>query len=373
MNKITKILAIAVTGTGLALAGLGILSGKSTELFYKIPHFRLYGQELGNWCWAAGIQMVNNEVTGVRVEQQDIVTEYIRSLLPPGQSTGEITMDTSVLCSEANPDYNLSLSPSGPDFIKRYFENKNYTITKKTFNSNQVYSEEEKLKLWENIKRNILADQPVILNGTTCTNCPGFWTTHTLVSTGFLEYEDQQLLFVQDPWKPFCEGCRYYLSYHHLWKSSEPESARWKVRLSDVYYDINIKKSGLNDLLSEIKGLERSVTSYLLHKASNASKSKKEEIITASEEITERYNSYQLSRSPDSRVTVNQTRNKETGKPESYFVSIEYPDGAVSGLSIAVSDQGSPFFVETGEQTDATSKNCRIKRSAPVDNKNDNF
>lgn len=365
MNKILKAFTVTVIIAGVALTGLGILAGKSTDIFYKIPNFQLYGQQLSNWCWAAGTQMVNREVTGVKMEQQDIVKEYLRFR----GATEEITIDTSTFCMDgANPaGYNIGLSQSGnPDFLIQYFNNKEYTIKKDTYNSTKVYSDTIREKLWKNIKKNIFADQPVILNGTSCTNCgSGFWRSHTLVCTGFLEYEDQKLLYIQDPWK-VCEGCQYYLSYNNLWENGGPSDTTWRVRLSDVYYNINIRKSALDSLLNELKGIGNSITSYLINKASNAKAAQRDEILKATEEIEHLKDSYQIRRSPDSPITVIKIVNPESGKLEAYFVRIDYPDGTSVTLTLGVSDQSGSFFLETYNGEETMNTNCLINQAVPT-------
>ncbi|MBX2951312.1 MAG: C39 family peptidase [Leadbetterella sp.] len=368
MNKILKVFTVTVIIAGVAMTGLGILAAKSTDVFYKIPNFRLYGQQLSNWCWAAGTQMVNREVTGIKVEQQDIVKDYFRFL--SGGSVTNLNIDTTTFCLDGvDPaSYNIGLSQSGSssDFLTTYFKNKKYTIKKESFNSTKTYTATTREKLWKNIKKNIFADQPVILNGTSCTNCgPGFWRSHMLVCTGFLEYEDQKLLYIQDPWR-VCEGCQYYLSYNNLWKNSGSSGTTWQVRLSDVYYNINIQKSALDSLLGEIRSLGNAITSYLLNKASNAKASQQDEILTATAEIEQLKNTYQIRRSPDSPITVIRIINPENGKTEGYWVRIDYPDGTSATLTLGVSDQSGSFLLETynGEETMLT--NCIINQTVPT-------
>lgn len=349
--RLAKIAVVLVITACVVISTLAYMAKNSRDLYYKIPNFQLYGQQFSEWCWVASLQMVNKEVTGQFESQKDIFNKH-----------SKIDVDISKACKEStgNLAFNNTLG-SDSEFIIDYFKKIKIKIDRQDIiraPTDDTYKED----LWEEIKTNLLSSKPIILNGTSCSNCPGFWSNHTLVSTGFFEFEDQRFLLIQDPWKPLCEGCQYYLSFNNLWTDND----LFQVRLNEVYLNLKLKNNGvLESILSEIIRLKNTITAFLFNRISGTkNRDINKLVIDASAEIKALDNTYRVRQNINSPITVVKILNKNN-KIESYLVRIDHSDGTSTSLTLGVSNRGESFFVETVNAEETMNTGCLIRYAIP--------
>ncbi len=366
MRRIIHIVVGVLLVGGAIFYALGIMAAKSTDIYYKIPNFQLKGQQLTNWCWVAGLQMVTREITGAEVTQKEIFSKYNDFLFRKNsqrslRESAIRNLERQIFCTEegySNVNRTLTLtegSSKTTNFIIKYFDDLGFKVTKGVSSGKNKI---EKDAFWDTIKTNLLSDSPVIFNATTCVDCPkGFWNGHTIVCTGFLEYENDRMLYIQDPWYPLCDGCNYYLSYDKLWTSFNSKGIN--VRTDEIYYNLEPKpKNRLRSLLNAIKHNITQITAYLFNRASEEYK---EDLVAQNEsiEVIRNLASGQIRNKENSRITVVEILNQSTRDIESYFVQIENHDGTLNNFTLAVSKDGNNFFKET------TANDCLIKFPIP--------
>jgi hypothetical protein len=223
---------------------------ESKDVFYKISNFPTRGQQMTNWCWAASMQMVAEFIKkdSANHTQSIIVQEYLDSI----ESNSHL--NTSLFCNDSVRNENNGNIPlQDPSFISSYFKNKSITSIRREF----IDYNKQKDAFWEVIKENLYDNSPIIFNNVKWQNNSSFWDGHTIVCSGFVEIDTLRLLYVQDPWRPLCKGCSYYLSYDALASTIVSDSSD-SIQGDEVFYAFGY---GEKTLLRKLRKMWRKLKS----------------------------------------------------------------------------------------------------------------
>ncbi len=245
MKKIFKYLF------GITLTILIVIFSISIYLWYdrykKFENFRLYGQEMSNWCWAASTQMVYNYGIGYAdsLSQKEIVKLVMDKDTPDSLLCKPITNDTT---------YNKMIeydSPSEDTLFKTAFTDKDIVFKKLKM------TEADKDTIWILLKQSINTLEPAILFGLnyqkygTQYDIPLWWTSHVVVIVGTVELTDKdRWLVVRDPWSGTrCKGCSYYLNFNSIFKDTT-QPGQVSVKKATLIYNIRKRNVPITDFIS---------------------------------------------------------------------------------------------------------------------------